>query len=218
MNYGKYVKNLVHVCVTLALFGAGAAVIGTAWLLYSSWGLPSVDSLRAYAPLDETIVPGTDCLGPVLALPSSEMRNLYPLLDATSEHVPEQIARTMLCDRKQSNMLRQIDEIRLTVQIRWRFTPVEQKTILLNRAYFGQGNFGTAQAAGRYFKAAAQQLSTADCALLIGLLSSPEYYSPYRHPDRALARRNTVIERARTRGTLSQEAASTSQAAPLGLK
>ena len=138
-------------------------------------------------------------------------------MDTTTERIPQQIARTMLCGRKQSNLFRQIGEIRLTVQIKWRFTPVEQKTIFLNRAYFGHGDFGTAQAAGQYFKSPAQQLSTADCALLIGLLSNPEYYSPYRHPDRALARRNTVIEKARTRGVLSQEAASALQATPLGL-
>ena len=68
----------------------------------------------------------------------------------------------------------------------------------LNEVYVGQRGsvaiHGMGEAAHYYFGKAARDLTLAECALLAGVIKGPALYSPYLHPERALARRNLVIE------------------------
>ena len=45
-----------------------------------------------------------------------------------------------------------------------------------------------------YFGESIRDLQTHQIALLVGLVKGPSYYNPRRHPDRALSRRNLVID------------------------
>jgi len=75
----------------------------------------------------------------------------------------------------------------------------------LNRAPFGGNRQGLATAAARYYGKSPADLSAGEAALLMGLPQSPSRYRPDRHPQRAEARRETVLRRMREEGVLSGE-------------
>ncbi|MFT5124981.1 MAG: penicillin-binding protein 1C [Kiritimatiellia bacterium] len=79
-------------------------------------------------------------------------------------------------------------------------TELDKGSILqnyLNRAPFGGNVYGLESASRRYFGKSADMLSLAEAALLMGLPQSPSRYRPDRHLERALTRRDYVLERMR---------------------
>ncbi len=65
----------------------------------------------------------------------------------------------------------------------------------LNRAPFGGNLVGIEAAARRYFGKSAADLSLPEAALLVGLPQAPARLRPDRHPDRAIRRRNYILDR-----------------------
>ena len=67
-----------------------------------------------------------------------------------------------------------------------------------NRVDLGQrGSFtisGFAQASQAYFNKDLKDVTPAEAALIAGIIQAPSYLSPYRHPERALERRNLVLD------------------------
>ncbi len=91
----------------------------------------------------------------------------------------------------------------------------------LNEIYFGQnglqGIFGVWEAADFYFARSPQELSIGDIALLAGLIRAPNALSPFRRPDRAIARRNTVLRLLLDAGAITQAEYDTAVSEPLHL-
>ncbi|HXA02873.1 MAG TPA: transglycosylase domain-containing protein [Cytophagaceae bacterium] len=73
------------------------------------------------------------------------------------------------------------------------YTKDEILLMYLNTVDFGNNSLGIKSAAKTYFNTTPAQLKPEQSALLVGILKGPSYYSPRRHPDRALLRRNTVL-------------------------
>ncbi|MCX7911045.1 MAG: transglycosylase domain-containing protein, partial [Endomicrobia bacterium] len=65
----------------------------------------------------------------------------------------------------------------------------------LNQVYFGHGAYGIQQAAKIYFSKNVYELTLSEAALLAGLIRYPSYYSPFKNYDRAIKRRNVVLNR-----------------------
>ncbi len=65
----------------------------------------------------------------------------------------------------------------------------------LNTAYFGDGAYGIQAAARNYFSVNASKLTVGQSALLAGLVKNPVGYDPTRYPDKAIGRRNVVLDR-----------------------
>ena len=85
---------------------------------------------------------------------------------------------------------------------------VDKRTILeqyLNRAPYGSQCRGVRPAAALYFGKSPDKLSPGEAAMLAGLTRAPDAYSPYAHPDRARARRDTVLARMRDLAYLNGE-------------
>ncbi len=83
---------------------------------------------------------------------------------------------------------------------------MDKKAIIqryLGTAYFGHQAYGLASAAQTYFGKSLQELSTAEQALLIGLLQSPSAYDPFSHLERARVRQRTVLASMRAVGNLT---------------
>jgi penicillin-binding protein 1A len=72
-------------------------------------------------------------------------------------------------------------------------------------------------AAQSYFGKSVRDLNIAEAATLAALPKAPERYNPKRHPDRAIQRRNTVIELMRKNGAISDVQAREARAYPLQL-
>ena len=103
-----------------------------------------------------------------------------------------QLARNLFLSPDRS-FHRKIQEALLAVQIERRFTKPQIFTLYANQIYLGHGVYGFEAASEFYFSKPAKQLTLDEAALLAGLPKSPSYYSPINHPERAIKRRNLVI-------------------------
>ena len=83
--------------------------------------------------------------------------------------------------------------------------------------YFGHGNYGVEAASEFLFSKSIKDLTLPEAALLAGLPQSPTRLSPIEHPERALQRRNHVLQRMLDEKYISAEEARAAQAEPLRL-
>jgi penicillin-binding protein 1A len=113
---------------------------------------------------------------------------------------------------------RKIKEAILAFQIEKSFTKEEIFTFYCNQVYFGHGSYGVEAAAQAYYSKTIKDLTLAEAALIAGLPQSPTRLSPIDHPDRALARRNHVLERMVEEKYVTREEAERAQAEPLNLR
>ncbi len=88
----------------------------------------------------------------------------------------------------------------------------------LNRAPFGGLCVGAQAAARRYFGCDARDLTLGEAALLAGLPQSPARLRPDRHLDRALRRRDYVLERMVRRGFITEEQRAAALAQPIAIE
>ena len=88
----------------------------------------------------------------------------------------------------------------------------------LNIAYFGDGAFGVQAAARHFFSKNANDLSLLESALLAGLVKNPVGYDPVDNPERAMSRRNVVLDRMAQLGVLTEKKADRLKDKKLGLK
>jgi penicillin-binding protein 1A len=112
---------------------------------------------------------------------------------------------------------RKIQEIFLTLQIERRFTKDQIFALYANQIYLGRGTYGFEAGSEYYFSKHAHELTLPEAALLAALPKGPEEYSPVRHPERALRRRNLVLSEMLQDKKITAQQAAEAQAAPLGL-
>src|SRR5215831_5933595 len=112
---------------------------------------------------------------------------------------------------------RKIQETMLALQIERRFTKQQIFTMYANQIFLGHGVYGFEAGAQYYFNKRARDLRLEEAALLAGLPKAPVYYSPINYPDRALKRRNLVINNMLEDGKITAEEAGRAKAAPLRL-
>src|SRR5467141_4226483 len=127
-----------------------------------------------------------------------------------------QLAGTLFLDRSDRTMRRKIQETLLAIQIERRYTKQQIFTMYCNQIYLAHGNYGFEAASQFYFGKPASQLKLAEAALLAALIRGP-IYSPVLHHQRALARRNLVIERMNHDGRISVREAQEAMKQPLDL-
>jgi penicillin-binding protein 1B len=91
----------------------------------------------------------------------------------------------------------------------------------LNEIYLGRSGpanlIGVGAASRAYFNRDAAELTLAQAATLAGMIHSPGGTSPIEHPDRALERRNWVLQRMGELGWVKPERVKQAQSEPLGV-
>jgi penicillin-binding protein 1A len=97
--------------------------------------------------------------------------------------------------KPEKTISRKVKEMFLSLQIERNFSKQEILQMYLNQIYFGTGVYGVQSAAKLYFGKDVSEMTLGECALLAGLVSSPETYSPFNHPDKARLRRYLVLKR-----------------------
>ncbi len=128
-----------------------------------------------------------------------------------------QLARNLFLS-SQKTYGRKLQEIFLTVQIERRFTKQQIFSLYANQIYLGRGTYGFEAGSEYYFSKHVKDLTLAEAALLAALPKGPEYYSPVRHPERALRRRNLVLSEMLDDHKITAAQAAAANAAPLGLR
>jgi membrane peptidoglycan carboxypeptidase len=87
----------------------------------------------------------------------------------------------------------------------------------LNTAYFGDGAYGVQAAAKHYFNVNARDLNLRQSALLAGLVKNPTGYDPTNSPDRAIERRDVVLDRMAELNVIPRDKAEKVKQKDLGL-
>jgi penicillin-binding protein 1A len=113
---------------------------------------------------------------------------------------------------------RKIKEIILAFQIEKNFTKEEIFTLYCNQIYFGHGTYGVAAAGEFFFSKPLGDLSLPEAALIAGVPQNAPRLSPLNHPERALARRNLVLDRMAEERYVTREEAEAAKREPLGLR
>jgi len=128
-----------------------------------------------------------------------------------------QLARNLFLSPDRS-FHRKIEEALLAIQIERRFTKQQIFTLYANQIFLGHGVYGFEAASEYYFSKPARQLTLDEAALLAGLPKAPGLYSPILHPDRALKRRNLVINAMLEDGKITTQQAADARNQPVQLK
>ncbi len=117
--------------------------------------------------------------------------------------------------------VRKLREIMITWQLESRFSKPQIFEMYANQINLGQrGSFainGFGEAAQAFFGKDLSRLDTAECALLAGTIQSPNRLNPYRHPDRAMERRNIVLDSMVETGAITESEATRAKAEPIRL-
>ncbi len=130
-----------------------------------------------------------------------------------------QLARNIFPERltREKSLVRKLKEAKVARAIEAKYPKDKILELYLNQIALGNQSFGVETAAQRYFGKSARDLNIAEAATLAGLPKAPERYNPRRSPDRAIQRRNTVIELMRNNNVISDADASLAKAYPLQL-
>ena len=99
-------------------------------------------------------------------------------------------------------------EVKLAGDIENALTKPEILKLYVNQIYMGSGLYGVEAASQAYFGRSAKQLTTAQSALIVGLAKNPEGYNPRKHRQRAIQRRNIVLDVMAREGVISAAEAS----------
>ncbi|CAA9296470.1 MAG: Multimodular transpeptidase-transglycosylase [uncultured Gemmatimonadaceae bacterium] len=133
--------------------------------------------------------------------------------------ITQQLARNVFPERisRERSLVRKLREAKVARQIEERYGKDKILELYLNQISLGNGAFGVETASQRYFGKSVRDLNIAEAATLAALPKAPERYNPRRYPDRAIQRRNTVIELMRRGAIVSDADASLAKAYPLRL-
>jgi penicillin-binding protein 1A len=112
---------------------------------------------------------------------------------------------------------RKIKQVILAFQIEKNFTKEEIFALYCNQVYFGNGNYGVEAASQFFFGKSIKDLSLSEAALLAGLPQNPARLSPVEYPDRALQRRNHVLDRMVEEKYISSDEGARARAEPVTL-
>ena len=130
--------------------------------------------------------------------------------------ITQQVAKNFLLSSQQT-MDRKLKEVMLAVRIERAFTKEQILALYLNEIYLGAGAYGIAAAAETYWDKSLNELTIADCAYLALLPKAPSSYNPFKNAERAIARRNWVIDRMVENGYVTQKDGEAAKAQPLGV-
>lgn len=127
-----------------------------------------------------------------------------------------QLAGGLFLNRSDRSFRRKIEEAMLAIQIERHYTKQQIFTMYANQIYLGAGNYGFEAASESYFGKPVGQLTLPEAALLAAIVRGP-IYSPVLYPQRALARRNLVLDLMAENGKITRAQARSAQQMPLGL-
>ncbi len=131
--------------------------------------------------------------------------------------ITQQLAWNLFLDHRRT-LGRKIREAILALRIERSFSKDEILEMYVNQIYFGEGAYGLEAAARRFFGVSARELTLEQCALLAGIPGNPAAFSPRRHPEASLHRRNLVLRAMRETGAIDESTYREAVGTPLALR
>ena len=132
----------------------------------------------------------------------------------------QQLAKNFFLSSERT-FTRKLNEALIALLLEWRYSKPDLLEGYLNEVYLGQHGahaiHGFGRAARHWFGRGLADLDLDEMALLAGLVRGPSYYDPRRHPERAMQRRNRIIDRLEAQGVAGPDAAARARSEPLGV-
>ncbi|SFM03085.1 penicillin-binding protein 1B [Marinobacter zhejiangensis] len=132
----------------------------------------------------------------------------------------QQLVKNFYLSQEQT-LVRKGNEALMSILLEWHYDKQDILETYLNEVYLGQAGVrsihGFGLASQFYFREPLSDLELHQTALLVGMVKGPSYYDPRRNPERALARRNLVIDVLASNGSISEQDAIRAKAKPLGV-
>lgn len=158
--------------------------------------------------------------------------NFYRLIEAAiidlREHGRQQGGSTLTMQISRGFFLtpekrikRKLTEMLIAIELEQKFTKEQIFELYANQVYMGQrGSYsinGFGEAARAYFNKDVRNLSLPEAATLAGIIQSPNYYNPYKRPERVMERRNTVLDSMVETGAITRAQCDEAKKTPLKL-
>ncbi|HIF51620.1 MAG TPA: penicillin-binding protein 1A [Thiotrichaceae bacterium] len=136
-------------------------------------------------------------------------RAVYSLIKTGSKKqggstITMQVARNFFLSREKT-YLRKLNEIFLSFKIERELSKNAILELYLNKIYLGQRAYGVAAAAQVYYGKDINSLNLAQIAMIAGLPKAPSTTNPIRNAERAMTRRNYVLQRMLTLSHITEE-------------
>ncbi len=130
--------------------------------------------------------------------------------------ITQQVAKNFLLSNERT-FTRKIKEALLAMKIERTYSKDKILELYLNEIYLGLGAYGIAAASLVYFDKSVNELSISEAAYLAALPKAPNNYHPFRARERALERRNWVIDQMAQDGFIKADDAEAAKRTPLGV-
>lgn len=128
--------------------------------------------------------------------------------------ITQQVAKNFLLTNEVS-IARKIKEAILAFRLEKAYSKEKLLELYLNEIYLGGGAYGVAAAALYYFNKSLDELTIAEAAYLASLPKAPNSYHPIRNKEKAIARRNWVIDQMIEIGVITLEQGAQAKEEPL---
>ena len=157
---------------------------------------------------------GVDARGIVRAVFDNVVNVIQDRRLVGASTITQQVAKNFLLS-SDVTLDRKLREALIAIRLEQAFTKDQILELYLNEIYLGIGSYGVAAAALNYFGKSLDELTVPEAAYLATLPKGPNNYHPYRHRERALARRNWVIARMEEEDFITQYEAAEARSADL---
>jgi penicillin-binding protein 1B len=159
--------------------------------------------------------------GAVLADLTRRLGLTHQKFDQGGSTITMQLSRGFFLNPEDKTVKRKLTEMLISEEMERKFTKQQIFEFYANWVNLGQrGSFGIsgfAEASRSYFNKDLKDVTLPEAALLAGIIQGPSRLSPYRHPERALERRNLVLDSMVETHAITREQADKAKATPLKL-
>ncbi len=119
--------------------------------------------------------------------------------------ITQQLARNMFVQLGfEQRISRKLKELKVALELEQAYSKDQILEAYINQVNYGRGHYGIESASQWFFGKPASAINPAEAALLAAVINLPEYYSPFRYPERARQRRNMVLELMAQQGYLDR--------------
>lgn len=120
----------------------------------------------------------------------------------------QQLVKNFYLNDERSYLRKAVEAV-MALLLEYHYSKSEILEAYLNEIYLGQNGDksinGLGLASSYYFGQSVEQLKLEQIALLVGIIKGPSYYDPRRFPERAIQRRNQVLDLLKERGVIKDE-------------
>ncbi len=103
------------------------------------------------------------------------------------------------------------------VKLEYNYTKEEIIAMYLNTVLYGSNAYGIKSASHTFFGKSPDEVNAQEAAMLVGMVNAPTRYNPKLNYDKAMTRRNLVLDRMKGQGYLSREERDSLQQLPIDL-